>query len=204
MRLHAIALILCTGLIASEPATENAPDAPRARALSPTISAALTEGLPKFNPPAKTAAAKSADSDDGVDEDLFADLPKPKNGIVRLPRVVVEGNRPPVFSEREIHTDKGLADLAVKRYFTSQTVLALNRFRLPLVGMGKEAYAMMLWQEDERLRLLEEYGDAADMTEAAGDEQRARELRDLLDETLSHTPLFLNPGRVPYRDARGQ
>ena len=86
----------------------------------------------------------------------------------------------------------------------SQTLLALNRYTLPIFGMGKEAYAMMMWQEDERLRLLAEYGEAADLTAAAGDEKRAEELRELLNDTLSREPLFLNPSRVPYRDARGQ
>ncbi|MCC5025436.1 MAG: hypothetical protein J6386_22815 [Candidatus Synoicihabitans palmerolidicus] len=57
--------------------------------------------MPKFNPP----PPPSEDEDDGVDEELML---KPKNGIVRLPQVVVEGNRPPVFSERQINTDKGL------------------------------------------------------------------------------------------------
>ena len=199
--MKAIVLTLCTGLLAASVGAAEAPTpqpAPQPRALSPTISAALTDALPKFNPPPKRT------TDEGADDDLWADLPKPKNGIVRLPQVVVEGSRPPVFSEREIHTDKGLADLAVKRYFDSQTLLALNRYTLPIFGMGKEAYAMMMWQEDERLRLLAEYGEAADLTAAAGDEKRAEELRELLNDTLSREPLFLNPSRVPYRDARGQ
>ena len=92
----------------------------------------------------------------------------------------------------------------MKRYFNSQTALALNRFRLPLVGMGKEAYAMMLWEQDERLRLLDEYGDAADLIETAVDEKRADELRSLLNDTLSHNALFLGAGQTPFRDARGQ
>ena len=200
--MKAIALTLCTGLIVSVLWAEHKPAPTRPRALSSTISEALTEALPKFNPPPKRDATES--TDDGVDEDLFAGLPKPKNGIVRLPRVVVEGNRPPIFSEREINTDKGLAEIAVKRYFNSQTALALNRFRLPLVGMGKEAYAMMLWEQDERLRLLDEYGDAADLIETAGDEKRADELRSLLNDTLSHNALFLGAGQTPFRDARGQ
>ncbi len=171
----------------------------RSNALSENLAAALTESLPKFNPPPALDA-----TDENGDDELFADLPKPKNGIVRLPRVVVEGERPPVFSEKEIHTAKGLAELAVKRYFTTQTGLALNRFTLPLFGMGKEAYALLLYEQDERLRLLREYGEEADLLDAAGDDERAAELRDLLHDTLSHQPLFLSPAHAPYRDARGQ
>ena len=194
--------ILGSALIALSVAAADDPPPARSNALSDNLAAALTDSLPKFNPPAKSAATDT-DGDEG-DDDLFADLPKPKNGIVRLPRVVVEGERPPVFSEKDIHTAQGLADLAVKRYFTTQTGLALNRFTLPLFGMGKEAYALLLYEQDDRLRLLREYGEEADLLQAAGDEQRAAELRDFLNDTLAHEPLFLSPAHAPYRDARGQ
>lgn len=184
-------------------ADESSPPPARAQALSSDLAAALTAKLPKYNPP-KPAAKSAAESDDAAASDLFANLPKPKNGIVRLPRVVVEGNRPPIFSERDIHTAEGLADLAVKRYFTSETALALNRFTLPLFGMGKEAYAMLLYDQDERLRLLDAYGKDAALLEALGDEDRAAELRDLLNDTLAHPTQFLNPAHAASRDARGQ
>ncbi len=187
-------------LAAEEP---SAPPPARAKALSSNLAAALTEQLPKYNPP-KPVTKPATDADEAEAEDLFADLPKPKNGIVRLPRVVVEGNRPPVFSEREIHTAQGLADLAVKRYFRSDTLLALNRFTLPIVGMGKEAFAMLLYEQDERLRLLDAYGKDAALLDALGDEDRAAELRDLLNETLAHPTQFLNPAHAASRDARGQ
>lgn len=179
-------------------ADESSPPPARAQALSSDLAAALTAKLPKYNPP------KSATKSAAAADNLFANLPKPKNGIVRLPRVVVEGNRPPIFSERDIHTAEGLADLAVKRYFTSETALALNRFTLPLFGMGKEAYAMLLYDQDERLRLLDAYGKDAALLEALGDEDRAAELRDLLNDTLAHPTQFLNPAHAASRDARGQ
>ncbi len=167
----------------------------RTKALSPTLSAALTAKLPAFNPPG------NADKSD-EDADDF-DLPVPRNGIIRLPRVVVEGNRPPVFTEREIYTDKGLADLAVKRYFTD-TGLALNRYRLPLVGMTKETYALMLWQQDRRLGQIREFSEQATLDEALGEEDRAAELRDLVNDALGQPPLFHGVHRAVYRDARGQ
>ncbi|WP_221029487.1 hypothetical protein [Actomonas aquatica] len=199
-RLLTAVLLLATLATTTLPAQEPPPSR---RALSSEISDALTASLPKYNPPAKPAEGTDADAT-AADTDPWADLPKPKNGIVRLPRVVVEGNRPPIFSEREIHTRQGLADLAVKRYFKSDTLLALNRFTLPLVGMGKEAFAMLLYDQDERLRLLSEYGADADLLDALGETTRATELRDLLNDTLSHEPLFLSSARTPFRDARGQ
>ncbi|MCF3650359.1 hypothetical protein [Synoicihabitans lomoniglobus] len=181
---------LTSGLMAQESVSaESTP--PRVRALSPTVADAVTAALPKFQP-----NRPDSEADDW-------DLPEPKNQIIRLPRVVVEGTRPPVFTEREVHTDKGLAELAVKRYFT-ETGLALNSFTLPLVGMSKEAYAMMLWKQDERLRLIGELSEEADLTEAFGDPDRADQLRDYLNDTLAHPTLFLNPGSVALRDLRGQ
>ena len=100
------------------------------RHLSSEVSNALTASLPKFR-----AKQETASSDSPHPLGLSA---KPKNKIIRLPRVVVEGNRPPIFLEQEIHTAKGLADLAVKRYF-NQTGLVLNRFsRFPSSASAKK------------------------------------------------------------------
>ncbi|HEY0945423.1 MAG TPA: hypothetical protein VGD81_09145 [Opitutaceae bacterium] len=107
--------------------------------------------MPKYNPP----QPKKAEAEEDADAEAPVAPDQPKNKIIRLPKVIVEGQRPPVFTEREVNTQKGLAELAVKRYF-NETGLALNRFRLPLIGMTKEQYAMMLYQEDERLRQLGE------------------------------------------------
>ena len=168
--------------------------AQRSRPLSPTLTAAITDSLPKYDARSHSEAAQEAEA---------FDLPKPKNGIIRLPRVVVEGNRPAVFTERELYTDQGLAQLAVKRYF-NDTGLALNSFRLPLVGMTKEAYAMMLWQQDRRLGQIREFAEQATLDEAMGEGARAAELRALVYDTLGHKPLFHSPHRAAYRDARGQ
>ena len=165
------------------------------RHLSSEVSNALTASLPKFR-----AKQETAPSDSPHPLGLSA---KPKNKIIRLPRVVVEGNRPPIFLEQEIHTAKGLADLAVKRYF-NQTGLVLNRFTLPFVGIGKEAYAMLMWQDDERLRLLRKYGEAVQLDRTTGNDARATTLEAIIADTLSRSPQFLSPGHIPYRDARGE
>jgi hypothetical protein len=42
------------------------------------------------------------------------------------------------------------------------------------------------------------------LDDATGNEERAEELREIMRETLSHQPQFLNSARTPFRDARGE
>lgn len=149
----------------------------RKRGISSNLASALSDTMPKYNPP---PPPEEKEEDDGVDEDLML---KPKNGIVRLPQVVVEGNRPPIFTERQVHTDKGLATLATKRYF-SETAQALNKFHIPLLTASQEELAMQMWQEDERLRLISDLEDQSDNALLMGDEEQARELKEFSYETL--------------------
>jgi len=128
-------------------AAEAAREAARARAISPTVAARLSQAMPKYNPPPAAPAPKT-------DEELAAE--EPRNQIIRLPKVVVEGHRPPVFTERQIHTKEGLEALAVARYLTEFDRGVLNRYRLPFVGMTAEQRAMMMYEEEERLRNIEQ------------------------------------------------
>ena len=109
----------------------------RKRAISDNLAAALADTMPKYNPP--TAEQLEAE------KNFFEDLPQPKNGIVRLPTVVVEGNRPPIFTEREVNTDKGLQRIAVKRYF-GEASQALNKYHIPFLTKSNEEIAMQMWQ----------------------------------------------------------
>lgn len=116
----------------------------RTRTVSAGVAAALAASMPKYDPP-KPVEKKS-------EEDLpdLRDLDKPSNQIIRLPDYVVREKRPPVFRERDILTQKGLGALAKNRYL-SESVQALNRYTIPLFGISPEAYALMLYREDERL-----------------------------------------------------
>lgn len=128
-----------------------APAAPkRTRAVSPEVAAALAAAAPKYTPPPPKPEPKP-------EEELpdMRDIDKPKNAIIRLPKVVVQEPRPAVFTERSIHTEKGLTDIAMRRYI-SDVDRALNRFTLPLFGTSKEARAMAMYAEDERLRNMSE------------------------------------------------
>lgn len=164
--------------------------------LSVQVNDAVRAGLPKFKP-------RPEISTDVSETEATLGVPERKNKIIRLPRVVVEGERPPIFREQDIYTPEALKDIAVKRYFSGFS-RALNRYKIPILGSGAEAYALARWWGDERLRLIDELEDQIEMDDATGNDDRADELREIMRETLSHQPRFLNSARTPFRDARGE
>ncbi len=123
-----------------------APPEPRTRPVSAAVAANLARAMPKYNPPPPPPPPKT-------EEELAAE--QPRNQIIRLPKVVVEGQRPPIFTERQIYTKEGLEALAVSRYLSELDRGVLNRFRLPLVGQTSEERAMAMYEEEERLRNIE-------------------------------------------------
>ena len=136
------------------PAPTAATERKNFRAVSPALAASLTASMPKYNP---TKPAEKKPDDDDVD---FREVDKPRNQIIRLPKYVVTGSKPPVFSERDIHTTKGLGRIAIKRYL-SETYLALNSSNLPLFGLSNEARALAMYAEDERLQNMADLNDIA-------------------------------------------
>jgi hypothetical protein len=136
----------------------------RTRAISSDVAAALAAAAPKYTPPPPPPPPKP--EAELVD---MREVDKPKNTIVRLPKYIVQEAKPPVFTERSIHTEKGLTDIAMRRYI-SDADRALNRWTLPLFGTSKESRAMAMYAEDERLRNmtnLEETAIAASKSDAA-------------------------------------
>lgn len=94
------------------------------------------------------------------------EIDRPANQIIRLPKVIVQEPRSPLFTERSISTPKGLTDIAMRRYI-SDTDRALNRFTIPLFGTSKEARALAMYAEDERLRNMSELEATATAVSAA-------------------------------------
>jgi hypothetical protein len=165
---------------ASSAATEPTapPPAPkRNRAISGDVANMLAQTMPKFTPappppPPPTAAelAKKKADDEAEAADL-RESDKPKNGIVRLPKYVVQEQRPVIFTERDINTKKGLREIAMRRYI-SDADRALNRFSLPLFsgwspgsgnGSSTEQRALTMYGEDERLKNMADLADNANM-----------------------------------------
>jgi|UniRef100_UPI004048EAF9 hypothetical protein len=178
-RLITLAVGLCIAGInlgAQEPAAaEDSTQTVKHRSFSTGVAAALAASMPKYDPP-KPAEKKPEEED--VD---LRDVDKPRNQIIRLPEYVVQEKKPPVFRERDIYTTKGLAELAKRRYL-SQSVQALNRYTIPLFGMSAEAYAMMLYAEDERLENISELNASADDVGLV-DPENARQIREATRDT---------------------
>lgn len=137
------------------PAASPAPSATprRDRPISDNLAAQLAASMPKYNPPPKPKP-----EDDDVD---LREIDKPRNTIVRLPKMVVQGDRPPVFRERDIYTRSGLAELAMRRYLTP-THRLLNSFYIPFLTGSPEQYAMARYAEEERLANMSDLNDTAD------------------------------------------
>lgn len=157
--------------------------APRRRAVSSSVAAALAAASPKYEPPPPKPEPKP-------EEELpdMREIDKPKNRIIRLPKYIVQEDKPPVFTERAITTDKGLADIAVRR-FISDMDHALNRFTLPLFGTSKEARALAMYAEEERLQNMAYLRDAAD-TASKSDPAAGAYIRREAEETFMRTSDF--------------
>ena len=155
--------------------------------LSRATTNAVSSGIP-FNPP--QPPKKNPEPEPAIDPN---DADQPANEIIRLPSYIVREPRPPVIRERDIYSKKGLGELAVNRYF-SETAKALNKYTLPFVGMGSESYAMMMLEEDERLKNLDDAKQKISLlreTDPAAAEQLKREV----DQTfIRRTPFSEPPG----------
>ena len=139
-----------------------APPAPptprRGRAISGDAAAALAAATPKYTPPPPKPPPKP--EEEQID---LREVDKPKNTIVRLPKYIVQEKKPAVFRERDVYTQKGLTEIAMRRYI-SEADRALNRWTLPLIGVSAEARALAMYAEDERLRNMSDLQEAANNT----------------------------------------
>jgi hypothetical protein len=149
----------------SSNATSAAPK--KERAISKDLSHALSAGI-KYNPPPPPKP---------VEEDVdLRDIDKPKNGIIRLPKYVVEGQRPPVFNTRNLYSKEMLRRLAYQKYISSFSRNVLNRYHI--LGHGDVDYAMMQYEADERKRNMDEMADKVSMYRVSGDNAEAAKLKD--------------------------
>ena len=179
--LAAISVVPAVAPAQTPPAATTEPTQPtrkRERAISGDVAASLAAAMPKYNPP------KPAPPPTPVEQQPdLRDVDKPKNTIIRLPDYVVREAKPPVFRERDINTQQGLANIALRRYGTEAS-RALNRFTIPIFGQTQEARALAMYAEDERLKNITELNDAADMVSARDKAQGAYIKRDIQNTTM--------------------
>lgn len=127
---------------AAEPGAR--PRVRRDRGISDNLASTLAASMPKFNPPPKPKPE---------DEDVDArEVDKPKNGIIRLPKYTVQEKRPPVFTQKDLLTSTGRADLALRRH----AGLGFG----PLAFLNRPIGAEMLYEE-ERLGNISDLKDTA-------------------------------------------
>lgn len=128
----------------SAPADPN--EQPRRRAISAEAASALSAAMPKYTPPPPKPEPKPEEEE--ID---MRDIDKPRNQIIRLNPMIVREKKPAILTERAVTTDKGLEDIAVRRYI-SEMDRVLNRFNIPFVGASLQQRAMVMYEEDERLK----------------------------------------------------
>jgi len=162
----------------STPAPTTPPAPKRDRAVSDSLAASLAASMPKYNPPPKPRP-----EDEDVD---LRDVDKPRNGIIRLPKYVVREKKPPVFRERDLYTNKGLSDLARRRYLTPG-YMALNAYHLPIPFFASsespEQLALDMYAEDERLNNISDLHDTAQTLGRGGDDAASTYIKRVTDET---------------------
>ncbi len=152
----------------------------RDRPISDNLASTLAASMPKYNPPPKPKP-----EDEDVD---LREVDKPRNGIIRLPKYTVREAKPPVFRERDIHTDAGLADLARRRYLTS-TYKLLNSFYIPFFSQSPTDHALAMYAEDERLNNMADLADTA-QTVGRNDAAAGAYIKRLSNETYMRTDTF--------------
>ncbi len=144
--------------------------------ISPETESLLEARRPKFDPPKPTPPPKP-------DDQLLdlRDIDKPKNQIIRLPKVVVTEKPPPIFSQREINTKDGLEDIALKTYLVDPRNMSPAAAAAQRMLFG--GYALEQYQEQERLNNIASLKDTANMFQGAGDKDEANLLKNVSADT---------------------
>ena len=165
---------------AAAPSTTAARDRP----ISNRLAASIAEAMPTYSPPPPTPEPSP---DDNADQ--------PRNRIIRLPQVVVEGERPPVFTEREVYTSRGLAEVAMRRYLSELDRGVLNRFTIPFLGATNEARALAQYAENERLRQMSAANDQISFLRQTNPAEAAR-FQEIARDTFIRTPYLPTPASL--------
>jgi len=146
--------------------------------ISPRASAAITSNF-KYQPPPPPKP-----EDDEVD---LRDIDKPKNDIVRLPRMIVTAKKPPVFTDRTLYTHNQLKTLAVARYLSKLDTRFLNKWTLPLFGSSNADRAMQIFFDDERQKNMADMQQQISNSQTSGNTDAAKR------QQSEYYDMFLRP-----------
>lgn len=146
-----------TPLLRPEPAAP-APTSPApSRAISPELAAKMAAAVPFYLARTPTAAPPPATASTAATT-VAPDTPA--NGIIRLPRVVVQEKKLPAIPEREILTSRAKAELTLKRYpglrlpgnsiwveaFIEEELTGRPPWKLPVHFSGPEQGLVVPWE----------------------------------------------------------
>jgi hypothetical protein len=158
----------------SDPAVAPLPKDAAPHADSPAIDAAISAGVPAYNPGFLAPKLNPVSAE-------LNDADKPKNQIPRLPlelmsRYVVRGARLPVFRNVDLYTKAGLIDLSFK---THPGLRVGNFFHL------NSNLAFEAAMKDQRISDRQDLVDIALAMAAGGDPSEAQAVQDsIIDESF--------------------
>lgn len=124
--------------------------------------AALKAALPQYDPSQK-------------EEPPIWAQEAPLSDVITLPQMTVQEKRLPEFREQDIHTPEGLRQRILKRY-TGDIVRAMNT--PPFLGPGLMEHSMARWQEDENLRLRQQFEWRAEVDKKIREAMQAKATAD--------------------------
>jgi hypothetical protein len=148
---------------AKAPATPDSsllPAAPkRDRVMSNEVAATLADGMPKYSPPPKAVEPKPEDEQTDLRE-----TDKPKNKIIRLQKVIVTEQKPPVFRDRDLESKGSLADRGLKSH---------PGLQIGNLGGTNRPTALLMYEEQERLNNMSDLKKDAHDAANSGDSTAA-------------------------------
>jgi hypothetical protein len=147
---------------------------PLRRPVSAQTASHLADGVPQFTAP-KPPEPKPDDGDSDS-----AETEKPKNGIIRLPDFVVSERPPPVFTKKDLLTDKALTQYIYKEH------PGLNLWGLMPFASLNAPVAKQISEEEDRLSNISDLRDAAITIGRGGDASQDEYIKRQTQETFRH------------------
>lgn len=165
-----------TSVFATHPSGQGQAKPDGTRTVSPELAKVLSTGMPKYDPPKPAdPAAEAAEAPDQRDVD------KPRNEIKRLPKYVVQAQRPAVFRERDIYTQAGQTALSFKRN-PGLGLFPFSSLNGPI--------ATQMYQEQERLNNISDLTDTARTMARGGDSAEGMYIMRAAQDTYMRDNIF--------------